>query len=64
MRYSRHDEDRSYRRNEFEDLYPDHLTPRYLEPHRLVETLRQMALPEPLDALPDLIESPERMIAV
>lgn len=64
MRYSRHDEDRSYRRNEFEDLYPHHLTPRYLEPHRLVETLRQacversrsMALPEPLDALPDLIE--------
>ncbi len=56
MCYSRHDEDRSYRRDEFEDLYPDHLTPRYLEPHRLVETLRQMALPEPLDALPDLIE--------
>ena len=41
---------------QFEDLYPDHLTPRYLELHRLVETLRQMVLPEPLDALPDLIE--------
>ena len=56
MRYSRHDEDSPYLHNEFEDLYPDHLMPRYLEPHRLVETLRQMVLPEPLDALPDLIE--------
>lgn len=56
MRYSRHDDDHPYRRDEFEDLYPDHLTPRYLEPHRLVKTLRQVELPEPLDALPDLIE--------
>lgn len=64
MCYSRHDEDRPYRRDEFADLYPDHQTPRYLEPHRLVEALRQacaersrsMGLPEPLDALPDLIE--------
>jgi hypothetical protein len=64
MRYSRRDEDSPYLRDEFEELYPDHLTPRYLEPHRLVETLRQtcaersrsMALPEPLVALPDLIE--------
>lgn len=56
MCYSRHDEDRPYRRNEFADLYPDHQVPRYLEPHRLVETMRRLALPEPLDALPDLIE--------
>lgn len=56
MRYSRRDEGSPYLRNEFADLYPDHQTPRYLEPHRLVEALRQMELPEPLDALPDLIE--------
>jgi hypothetical protein len=56
MLYSRHDEDRPYRRDEFADLYPDHQVPRYLEPHRLVETLRRLKLPEPLDALPDLIE--------
>lgn len=63
MRYSRHDEDRPDRRNEFTDLYPDHQVPRCLEPHRLANTLRQMcterrqnmALPEPLNALPDLI---------
>ncbi|HRQ42363.1 MAG TPA: hypothetical protein PLD25_30980 [Chloroflexota bacterium] len=63
MRYSRRDDDASSGRDEFADLYPDHQTPRYLEPHRLVETLRQicaersrsMALLEPLDALPDLI---------
>ena len=55
MRHSRCDDDRSSERDEFADLYPDHLTPRYLEPHRLVETLRQMELAEPLDALPDLI---------
>ena len=64
MRYSRRDEDSPDLRDEFADQYPDHQTPRYLEPHRLVETLRQtcaersrsMELPEPLDALPDLIE--------
>ena len=55
MRYSRRDDDTSSKRDEFADLYPDHQTPRYLEPHRLVETLRQMELAEPLDALPDLI---------
>ena len=49
--------------DEFTALYPAHQLPRYLEPHRLVETLRRtcaersrsMDLPEPLDALPDLI---------
>ena len=56
MRYSRRDEDSLYLRDEFADQYPDHQTPRYLESHRLVEALRQMELPEPLDALPDLIE--------
>ncbi|MBE2225474.1 MAG: hypothetical protein IAF02_28320, partial [Anaerolineae bacterium] len=64
MRYSRRDDDdTSSERDEFADLYPDHQTPRYLEPHRLVEALRQtcaeqrrsMELAEPLDALPDLI---------
>ena len=55
MRYSRRDDDASSERDEFADLYPDHQTPRYLEPHRLVEILRQMELAEPLDALPDLI---------
>lgn len=54
-RYSRRDDGASSGRDEFADLYPDHQTPRYLEPHRLVETLRQMELAEPLDALPDLI---------
>ena len=55
MRYSRRDDDNDSERDEFADLYSDHQTPRYLEPHRLVETLGQMALAEPLDALPDLI---------
>ena len=55
MRYSRRDDDTSSDRDEFADLYLDHQMPRYLEPHRLVETLRQMELAEPLDALPDLI---------
>lgn len=40
----------------FTDLYPNHEIPRYLEPLCLVETLRQTVLPEPLNALPDLIE--------
>jgi hypothetical protein len=73
MRHSRHNEDRPYRRNEFDELYPDHQVPCYLEPHCLVESLREIctesrssecspggsqniALPEPLGALPDLIE--------
>ena len=56
MRHSRSDEDVPYLSNEFADLYLDHLVPGYLEPHRLVKTLREMALPEPLDALPDLVE--------
>lgn len=55
LRHSRSDDDTSSEHDEFADLYPDHQTPRYLEPHRLVETLRQMELPEPLDALSDLI---------
>ena len=49
--------------DEFTALYPAHQLPRYLELHRLVETLRRtcaersrsMDLPEPLAALPDLI---------
>ncbi len=55
MRHSRRDAGNSSVRDEFADLYPDHQVPRYLELYHLVETLRQMALPEPLDALPDLI---------
>jgi hypothetical protein len=56
MRYSRRDEDSPYLRDEFAGLYPDQQVPRHLESHRLVKILREMALPEPLDALPDLIE--------
>lgn len=56
MSYSRGNEESPFVRDEFADEYPDHLVPRYLEPHRLVKTLRGMALPEPLNALPDLIE--------
>jgi len=41
--------------DEFTALYPAHQLPRTLEPHRLVETVRGMDLPEPLAALPDLI---------
>ena len=41
--------------DEFTALYPAHQLPRYLEPHRLVETIRGLDLPEPLAALPDLI---------
>jgi hypothetical protein len=54
--YSRGEEGSPYLRNAFADLYPEQLLPHDLRPHRLVETLRQMLLPEPLDALPDLIE--------
>lgn len=42
--------------NEFRQQYPEHLVPRGLEPQRLIDTLRSMALPEPFHALPDLIE--------
>lgn len=57
MCHSRRDEEAGRRgRGEFAALYPDHQVPRYLEPHRLVQSLRRAALPQPLDALPDLIE--------
>lgn len=56
MRHSRCDEDSPYLCDEFANEYPDHLVPLYLEPHRLVKILRGMALSEPLNALPDLIE--------
>lgn len=55
LRYSQHQEEHSPFRDDFTDLYPDHQLSSYLEAHRLVETLRQMELPEPLNALPDLI---------
>ena len=42
--------------DEFTVLYPGHPVPRHLEPSRLVEPLRRLGLPEPLDALPDLLE--------
>ncbi|MFZ1396054.1 MAG: hypothetical protein WAS33_04105, partial [Candidatus Promineifilaceae bacterium] len=50
--YSRGDDESP---GEFAALYPTHLLPRYLEPHRLVDTLREMNLAAPLAALPDLI---------
>jgi hypothetical protein len=60
MCHSRQEEAGQARRSEFARLYPQHRTPRSLAPHLLVDSLRQMAaeqsLPEPLDALPDLIE--------
>jgi hypothetical protein len=56
MDWSRSDETDKWAGNEFQRLYPDHQVPRYLAPARLVETLRHMALPAPLDALPDLIQ--------
>lgn len=55
MCYSRCGDDDPSAYDTFTELYPDQQTPQYLEPLRLLETLRQMALPEPLDALPDLI---------
>jgi hypothetical protein len=56
MRYSRGNEDYAFVRDEFADLYPDHQVPSTLEPHRLVEALRQMTMPAPeLAALPELI---------
>lgn len=42
--------------DEFTGLYPEHPVPRHLDPSRLVEPLRRLGLPEPLDALPDLLE--------
>jgi hypothetical protein len=55
MCHSRYEEPQSHQQDEFEQLYPDHQTPLYLEPHRLIEILRKTLLPEPLNALPDLI---------
>jgi hypothetical protein len=56
MSHSRGNEAFPFMRDEFADVYPDHLVPRYLEPHRLVDTLRQIEMPYPeLAALPDLI---------
>ncbi|NKQ35204.1 MAG: hypothetical protein HF973_06245 [Chloroflexi bacterium] len=56
MSHSRGNEDSPFMRDEFADVYPDHLVSRYLEPHRLVDTLRQIEMPYPeLAALPDLI---------
>lgn len=56
LRHSRHHEDSAYWPSNFADLYPDHLLSLAVEPHRLVTPLRQMDLPEPLAALPDLIQ--------
>lgn len=50
--YSRGDDESP---DEFASLYPAHRLPRYLEPQRLVDTLRNLNLTPPLDALPDLI---------
>ncbi len=44
MSHSRGNEDSPFMRDEFADVYPDHLVPRYLEPHRLVDTLRQICV--------------------
>ena len=56
MGYSRWQEVILNRRDEFSNLYPEHRMPRSLEPHRLVDKLRQRKLLEPLAALPDLIQ--------
>jgi hypothetical protein len=56
MDWSRSDETDKRAGNEFQQLYPDQQVPRYLAPDNLVETLRRMTLPAPLDALPDLIQ--------
>ena len=46
--------------NDFAELYPEFPVPRHLQPNQLVANLRQMVteqrLPEPMAALPDLIE--------
>jgi hypothetical protein len=56
MLWHRDEMDSPDRPDEFTCLYPEHSVPRSLDPRRLVPTLRRMALPEPLAALPDLIE--------
>jgi hypothetical protein len=64
LRHSRYEDEVNYPRSEFAELYPAQAVPRSLEPHTLVASLRAMvakgALPEPLDALPDLIEMLEQ----
>lgn len=56
MGYARGEEDQPHQPDEFANLYPNHPVPRYLEPHRLLDALRQVAMPYPeLAALPDLI---------
>lgn len=56
MLWQRDEADDPENPNEFRQKYPEHLVPRGLEPPRLIETLRGMTLPEPFQALPDLIE--------
>ena len=60
LQYSRREDGFFSHQHEFADLYPDHQLPLQVEPHRLVDTLRQMKaqqlLLEPLAGLPDLIE--------
>ncbi|MCI0580181.1 MAG: hypothetical protein L0332_18025 [Chloroflexi bacterium] len=54
--HSRGDEEHPSRPDGFTARYPDHQLPRALEPYRLVESLRDLAMPYPeLKALPDLI---------
>lgn len=56
MSHSRGDEESPFMRDEFADMYPDHLVPGDLEPCCLVDALRQGEMPCPeLAALPDLI---------
>ena len=56
MLWQRDEADDPENPNEFRQQYPEHLVPRGLEPQRLIDTLRGMTLPEPFQALPDLIE--------
>ena len=56
LMHSREDEASAYRGDSFTDQYPHQLIPRYLEPHRLVETLSKMDLPDPVNGLSDLID--------
>lgn len=44
------------READFNQKYPGHLVPETLHPFQLVDQLRQMRLPSPLAALPDLIQ--------
>lgn len=54
--YLRGNEESPFMRDEFADVYPDHLVPGDLEPCCLVDALRQVEMPCPeLAALPDLI---------